>query len=269
MNVDQFRVKPGTTVNLHKLDPRSTAGFDGDKAAGERRLQQLVDRIETLQEILYAQGTQRVLVVFQAMDAGGKDGTIRVVFDGVNPQGVRVASFKKPSHAELAHDYLWRCHNEVPAAGEIVIFNRSHYEDVLVVRVHELVPEERWRRRYQHIRNFEQLLSDEGTTIVKVFLHVSKAEQAARLQARIDDPTKRWKFAQADLEERRHWDDYQNAFQDAIKETSTKHAPWYVVPADRNWFRNLVVAEVIVNILEGLKLAYPPAQDGVEGLVVM
>ena len=217
---------------------------------------------------MYAQGSHRVLVVLQAMDAGGKDGTIRVVFDGVNPQGVRVASFKKPSEVELAHDYLWRCHAEVPASGELVIFNRSHYEDVLVVRVHEFVPEARWRRRYQHIRNFEELLTDEGTTIVKVFLHISKDEQATRLQERIDDPTKRWKFAKADLAERARWDDYQKAFEEALSETSTKAAPWYVVPADRNWFRNLVVAEILVETLEGLKLAYPPAEPGVEGLVV-
>ena len=268
MDVDHFRMKPGTAVGLKDIDPRSTKGFDGDKIAGAARLEELVDRLEVLQEILYAQGTHRVLVVFQAMDAGGKDGTIRVVFDGVNPQGVRVASFKRPSDVELAHDYLWRAHAEVPANGEITIFNRSHYEDVLVVRVHELVPEARWRRRYRHIRDFEQLLVDEGTTIIKVFLHVSLEEQAKRLQERIDDPSKRWKFAKADLNERRHWQDYQRALEEAINETSTKDAPWYVVPADRNWFRNLVVAEIVVDTLERLKLAYPPAEEGVEGLVV-
>ena len=211
---------------------------------------------------------ERLLVVLQAIDAGGKDGTIRSVFDGVNPQGVKVTSFKKPSAEELAHDYLWRVHHHTPAAGEIAIFNRSHYEDVLVVRVHGLVPEPRWRARYRHIREWERMLHDEGTTIVKLFLHISKDEQRERLQERIDDPTKRWKWHPGDLAERQRWDDYQLAFAEAIAETSTDRAPWFVIPANRNWFRNLVVSGILVETLEAMAPRIPEAPPGVEGTVV-
>jgi PPK2 family polyphosphate:nucleotide phosphotransferase len=269
MDISSFRVPEGARFRLAKIDPDSLPGFSGTKEEGKARLAKAVARIEELQEILYAQGKHRVLVVFQAMDAGGKDGTIRVVFDGVNPQGVRVASFKKPTEPELAHDYLWRVHAHVPANGELVIFNRSHYEDVLVVRVRGLVPKATWKRRYQHIRDFERMLTEEGTTIVKFFLHISADEQAKRIQERIDTPSKQWKFSAADLDERKLWPDYQAAFEAAIGETSTRAAPWYVIPANRNWFRNLVVAEVMVKTLEGLKLAYPKPVENLDAIEVV
>jgi PPK2 family polyphosphate:nucleotide phosphotransferase len=239
-----------------------------DKAAGRALHDALNRRLEQLQEVLYADGRHRLLIVLQAMDTGGKDGVIRDVFDGANPQGVRVASFKRPAPDELAHDYLWRVHPHTPGNGQIVLFNRSHYEDVLVVRVHDLVPRSRWERRYDHIVAFERMLADEGTTIRKFFLHISRDEQARRLQSRLDDPTKRWKFAKGDLAERARWDDYQAAYQEAISRTSTESAPWYVVPADRKWFRNLVVASVLVETLEGLGLSYPEPEEDLSGVVI-
>jgi PPK2 family polyphosphate:nucleotide phosphotransferase len=252
---------------LDRRDPRATPGWDGGRAAAEERTAELNGRLMVLQELLWSQGSHKVLVVLQAVDTGGKDGTIRNVFRGVNPSGVRVASFKKPTEPELARDYLWRVHQQVPAAGEITIFNRSHYEDVLVVRVQALVPEERWRRRYDHIVAFEQMLADEGTTIVKLFLHISKDEQRERLQKRLDDPSKHWKFDPADLENRRRWDDYQQAFTEAIERTTADHAPWYVIPADRKWFRNLAVSEILVQTLDQLCIEVPPSPD-LDGIVV-
>ena len=265
---DRYRVRPGTQLRLADISPRDTDAFDGDKDEGRARKQQLNARLEERQEALYAEGRHRLLVVLQAMDAGGKDGTIRSVFDGVNPQGVKVASFKKPTPKELAHDFLWRCHPHAPGVGEIAIWNRSHYEDVLIARVHDLVPEAQWRRRYEHIVAFEQLLADEGTTIRKFFLHIGKDEQRQRLQERIDDPKKRWKWNPADLDERRRWDDYQAAYEEAIAATSTEHAPWYVVPADRNWYRDLVVSEVLVETLESLDIRLPEGDSGIAGLQV-
>ena len=203
------------------------------------------------------------------MDAGGKDGTIRQVFTGVNPQGVRVASFKAPTADELAHDFLWRVHQHAPAHGEMGVFNRSHYEDVLIVRVNELVPEPVWRARYQQIRDFEQILTASGTAVVKVFLHISPEEQAERLQARLDDPTKRWKFAAADLDVRKHWDAYQAAYEEAIRETSTADAPWYVIPADRKWYRNWAVLQVLLDVLHRLDPQFPPEEPGLEDLTVV
>jgi len=268
IGTDRFRVVPGTSVDLSALDPRDTNGFDGDKGAGQEAHDELSRRLEDLQDLLYADGRHRLLVVLQAMDTGGKDGTIRHVFHHTNPQGVKVASFKRPTELERAHDYLWRVHPFVPADGEIAIFNRSHYEDVLVVRVHDLVPEERWRRRYDHIAEWERMLVDEGTTIRKFFLHISEEEQAERLQARIDTPEKRWKFETGDLAEREHWDDYVAAYEEALSRTSTDEAPWYIVPADRKWFRNLVVSQVLVDTLEGLGLRYPDPEEGVADIVV-
>lgn len=268
MDIDtsQFVPEPGIPL---RLDERETRGdVPGGKRAGKAAVTALNGRLERLQELLYADGRHKLLIVLQATDTGGKDGTIRRVFDGVNPAGVRVAAFKRPTPRELAHDYLWRVHRHTPADGEMVIFNRSHYEDVLVVRVHDLVPEDRWRRRYEHINDFERLLADEGTTIVKFFLHVSKEEQRERLQARVDDPTKHWKFSKGDLAERRRWGDYQAAFEEMLTRTSTPHAPWYVVPADRKWFRDLVVSTVLVETLERLDLRYPPAEEDLDGIVV-
>lgn len=266
--MEAYRITPGMHVDLSTFDPDDTSGFDGDKKAGEKYLKELRSKIADLQHLLWADGSKRLLIVLQAMDSGGKDGTIRRVFQGVNPQGVRIANFKAPSSLELAHDYLWRVHARTPKSGEIVVFNRSHYEDVLVVRVLNLVPEERWRPRYRHIRDFEQLLSDEGTAILKFYLHISKKEQAERLQARLDDPTKRWKFNAGDLDHRALWDDYMAAFEDALSETSTEAAPWYVVPADKKWYRNIVIAETIVNTLESLNLEFPDAEEGLDDIVI-
>jgi PPK2 family polyphosphate:nucleotide phosphotransferase len=201
------------------------------------------------------------------MDTAGKDSTIRDVFGRMNPQGVRVASFKKPTARELAHDYLWRVHPHVPGDGEIVIFNRSHYEDVLVVRVDGLAPEERWRKRYDHIVEFERMLSDEGTTIVKFFIHISREEQAERLQARLDDPGKHWKFDPGDIETRKKWDDYMAAYAEMLGRTSTEFAPWYVIPGDRKWYRKLAIGEIVVGVMEGLGLEYPEAPD-LDGVVI-
>lgn len=257
MDTDRYRVRPDTKLDLTDHDPDD---FQGPKLAKEERaaaLAPLAARLAELQERFFADGRHRLLVVLQGMDTAGKDGAIKDVFRDLDPLGVRVASFKKPSDDELAHDYLWRVHAQVPAASEIVIFNRSHYEDILVVRVHDLVPPAVWRRRYDHIADFERMLTDEGVTIRKFFLHIDKDEQAARLQARLDDPAKNWKFAVGDLAEREHWDDYQAAFTDALATTSTEAAPWYVVPANRKWFRNQVIAEVLIEALESLDLRYP------------
>lgn len=268
-DIDALRVPPGKNLRLDDIDPRSTPEWSGDdKEAGRARVAELNARLEELQELLYAEGKQRVLVVLQAMDAGGKDGTIRHVFDGVNPSGVRAPSFKKPSSKELAHDYLWRVHQQVPGDGEIVIFNRSHYEDVLVVRVMDLVPEKRWRKRYEHIVDFERMLHDEGTTIVKIYLHISKDEQRERLQDRLDRPEKNWKFEPGDLDMRARWDDFMAAFEEALEKTSTAVAPWYVIPADRKWYRNIAVLEILVQTLEGLDMSYPDPAPGLDQITI-
>ncbi len=261
-------VPPGTTLDLADRDTRATPGFDGDKAASFPVFQETRQRLADLQDVLYAEHRHKVLVVLQATDTGGKDGTIRHVFHEVDPIGVHMRSFKKPSERELAHDYLWRVHAKVPATGQLVVFNRSHYEDVLVVRVHGLVPEDRIEKRFRHIREFERMLADEGVTIVKFFLHISKDEQAERLQARLDEPDKHWKFSSADLAERERWDDYQEAFAEAIAETSTDFAPWYVIPADRKWYRNLAVSRILVDTLEDLDMSYPEPEEGLADIVI-
>ncbi|HUG83020.1 MAG TPA: polyphosphate kinase 2 family protein [Euzebya sp.] len=264
----RYRVHPGAVPDLAAIDSRGTSTWDGDKAQGKEALRALGGRLGALQEKLYAEGRHRLLVVLQATDTGGKDSTIKHVFSEVNPQGVTVASFKRPTEHELARDFLWRVHARVPADGQITIFNRSHYEDVLVVRVHEMVPQERWRRRYEHIRSFEQMLVDEGTTIVKFFLHISRDEQRQRLQDRLDQPDKHWKFEKGDLAERARWPDYQAAFTEAITETSTQSAPWYIVPADRKWYRNLVISQILIDTLEGLDMKWPDAEEDLEDLVI-
>jgi PPK2 family polyphosphate:nucleotide phosphotransferase len=264
----RYRIEPNSTLTLAERDPRDLGDFAGEKTEGKEALKGITRRLEGLQELLYASGKHRLLVVLQATDTGGKDGTIRHVFEGVNPQGVKVASFKRPTEHELARDYLWRVHRHVPANGEIVIFNRSHYEDVLVVRVHSLVPEERWSRRYDHINDFERMLADEGTTILKFFLHISKEEQAERLRSRLNEPEKNWKFEKGDLRERARWDDYQVAFQEALSRTSTPWAPWYVVPSDRKWYRNMVIGTILVETLEGLGMQYPEPKESLEGIVI-
>ena len=256
---EKLRVHPDTRVRLSDIDPAETHGWAKDD--GEEATAGLLARMSDAQDRLWAEAKHAVLVVLQGIDASGKDGTIRTVMTAFNPQGCNVSSFKVPTPQELAHDYLWRIHQRVPGKGEIGIFNRSHYEDVLVVRVHEIVPETVWRKRYDQIREFEQLLTESGTTIVKFFLYIDKDEQRERFQERYDDRKKRWKFSMADLEERKHWDEYIAAYEEALSRTSTDHAPWYVIPANRNWFRNLAVASVLADTLDDLKPAYPPEPD--------
>ncbi len=269
IDISACRVQPGSTVTLADWDPNDKSLFPNiDKKHAAALLDEMNDKLEELQELLFAQGKHKVLIVLQAMDTGGKDGAIRAVFDGVNPAGVRVASFKAPSSNELAHDYLWRIHQQTPGKGEMVIFNRSHYEDVLVVRVDHLAPEEVWSRRFDHINAFEQLLADEGTTILKFYLHIDLDEQKARLQARLDDPTKHWKFAKGDLATRAKWPQYMAAFEEIFARTSTERAPWYIIPANRKWYRNLVICKAIVDCLEGLKMSYPPAEEGLADVVI-
>jgi PPK2 family polyphosphate:nucleotide phosphotransferase len=256
--VQRYRVRPGERVRLRRIRPDSTAGFSGAKDEGRKELEELTGELAKLQELLYAEHRHALLVVLQGIDSSGKDGTIRRVFDGVNPQGVRVASFKRPSTVEADHDFLWRVHAETPIRGEMVLFNRSHYEDVLVARVHGLVPPAVWERRYREINEFERMLSEEGTTVLKFFLHVSRAEQRRRLNERLDDPTKHWKFRESDVAERRRWSAYRRAYEEALSRTSTGWAPWYVVPSDRKWFRDLVVSDRIVHALRRLHMKYPP-----------
>ena len=239
----------------------------GDKVRTQEKTEKLVERIGELQELLYAENRHRVLIVLQGMDTSGKDGTVRKVLRETSPQGVRVVSFKKPSEVELDRDYLWRVHAQVPGRGEIVVFNRSHYEDVLVVRVHSLVPKSVWKKRYEHINAFERMLADEGTTILKFFLHISRDEQRERLQARLDDPTKRWKFQHGDLEERKRWDAYIRAYEEVLEKTSTDWAPWQIVPADRKFMRDFLVAGAVVKALEKLNMQYPDPPD-VSGVVI-
>ncbi len=244
----------------HVLDTVSgdlTPGYKGGQAKAKAETERLRDKLIELQDRLYADGRHCLLVVLQAMDTGGKDGTIRRVFSGVNPAGVRMARFKGPTPIELAHDFLWRVHAQAPEKGEIVIFNRSHYEDVLTVRVNEFAPRHIWQKRYGHIRAFEQLLHDEGTTIVKFYLHIDRDEQRARLQDRLDKPEKRWKFDAHDLDQRKFWPQYMEAFRDAIVETDREHAPWYVIPSNRKWYRDYAIMRILVDTLERLDLRYP------------
>ncbi len=264
----QYLVKPETNIKLSKWDPNDTGDFKGGKEEGLVKLEKLNAKLEALQELLYAEHKHKVLVILQAMDTGGKDGAIRRVFDRVNPAGVRVASFKTPTPEELDHDYLWRIHKQVPGRGELVVFNRSHYEDVLVVRVHNIVPPEVWSKRFEQINEFERNLAENGTTILKFYLHIDLDEQKERLQARLDDPTKHWKFRLGDLEERKLWSDYMKAFEDVLSKTSTEYAPWYIVPANRKWFRDLVISSVLVDTLEGLKMKYPESEENLDGVVI-
>lgn len=252
---DSYRVKPGSKANLARWKTDADDGFDRDEA--EAKLQKLTRRMSDLQEKLYAEGKRSVLVVLQAMDGAGKDSTIQQVFGPMNPQGVMLSSFKAPNNHEMAHDFLWRIHARVPPRGYLGLFNRSHYEDVLVARVKKLVPEKLWKKRYQHIVNFEELLHDEGTRIVKFYLHVSKDYQKERLQRRLDNPDKHWKFDPADLAERVRWDDYIKAFEDALSKTSTRYAPWYVIPSEKRWYRNLVIAKIVADTLEDMDIKLP------------
>ena len=262
MEEEKYRVLPKSKINLKDFDPNDTSLFDGGKKEAKAAMVELNQKLSELQELLYAEGKHKMLIILQAMDTGGKDGTIRSVFEGVNPQGVKVASFKTPTALELSHDYLWRIHQHTPARGEVVIFNRSQYEDVLVVRVHSLVPEEVWSKRYEHINAFERMLCDEGTTILKFYLHIDLKEQAKRFLARVEDPTKQWKFNPGDLSERERWNEYMHAYEDMLNRTSTAWAPWYVIPANKKWYRNWLIAKIVVKTLKDLDMRYPqPAED--------
>ena len=257
----RYLVEPGAKVRLNRIDPADTSGFDGKKKDGLKEVGALVKMLDPLQELLYAEHKHKVLIVLQAMDTGGKDGTIRRVFEGVNPQGVKVAHFGIPTPEETGHDFLWRVHAQVPERGQIAIFNRSHYEGVLAERVHGLVPRKVWKGRYQEINEFERMLTEEGTTIVKFYLHISSKEQMKRLKERLDDPTKHWKFSEYDIHERRFWGGYMKAYQEALERTSTTWAPWYLVPSNHPWFRDLIVSSVIVKMLQDLGMRYPKLDE--------
>lgn len=256
LNIKHYRVPiRHQPIDLADWPTRENSSFD--KEVGHEMLKRMTERLNDLQELLFAEHRRSLLVVMQAMDAGGKDSTIRKVFGPLNPQGVRVSNFKGPTSTELTHDYLWRIHAECPGHGMIGVFNRSHYEDVLIARVKNLVPKTRWKKRFDHINAFEKMLADEGTHIVKFFLHISNDYQKRRLQRRLDRPNKHWKFDPADLEERKRWDAYQQAYGEAIGRCAAKHAPWYVLPAERKWYRCLLMAKVLVDTLEGLAMKYP------------
>jgi PPK2 family polyphosphate:nucleotide phosphotransferase len=265
--MNQYQVTSAGKLKLKECDPDETGEYkktDQGKDKAKADTAKLIARLAGLQERLYANATQSLLIVLQGMDTSGKDGTIRNVMSGVNPQGCKVVAFKAPSKDELAHDFLWRVHREVPPKGYIGIFNRSHYEDVLITRVHGGVSDKEAKQRFNQIKEFEELLYESGTVILKFFLHISKAEQKERLEARIADPEKRWKWNSGDLEERKLWDEYMYAFEDVISATSTEQAPWYAVPANRKWYRDLVVADRVVDVLEGLKLKVPAGPEGVD-----
>jgi PPK2 family polyphosphate:nucleotide phosphotransferase len=261
-----FRVHPGARVRLADIDPAATHGLK--KKDAEEATARHLARLTELQLPLWASAKQSVLVILQGIDGSGKDSTINKVMEAFNPQGCVVSGFKQPTPEEMAHDFLWRIHKRVPAKGEIGIFNRSHYEDVLIVRVHDLVPKAVWSRRYRQIRDFERLLETGGTTIVKFFLYISRDEQRQRFQDRYDDPTKRWKFSMRDLAERAKWDDYMKAYEDALSETSTAQASWYVIPANRLWFRNLAVSSILADTIADLKPTFPPEPDLPKDLVI-
>jgi PPK2 family polyphosphate:nucleotide phosphotransferase len=251
----RFRVKPGARVRLANFDPDDTAG--AHKHDVKKRLEENVAKLAQWHDRLYAENKRAVLLVLQGIDTSGKDGTIMHVMSGLNPQGCRVTSFKTPSALELSHDFLWRVHQAVPARGEIGIFNRSHYEDVLFVRVHKLVPASVWARRYDQINEFERLLAGSGVTVLKFFLHISKQEQLERLRARLDDPTKLWKFNPDDLKERKLWNQYMAAYEDALSRCSTEAAPWFIIPANKKWMRNLAVSQILLETFERLNPKFP------------
>jgi PPK2 family polyphosphate:nucleotide phosphotransferase len=258
--VKELRIPADGKVKLAKLDAAASPGLDKEMAA--LLLERNRARLARLGYRLYAEGRRALLVILQGMDAAGKDGVVRHVMTGLNPQNCRVTSFKAPTAPELARDFLWRIHQACPAHGEIGVFNRSHYEDVLIARVRNLVPEAVWKGRYRHINAFEELLATGGTAVVKIFLHISKEEQRSRLQTRLDDPEKNWKFTTADVEERRYWEDYWAAYEDAIGACNAKHAPWYLVPADKKWYRNAAVSQILVETQEALDLQLPaPRED--------
>ena len=264
---DTHRIKPNEPIRMANLATRADEFHDNRKAA-EKEFRKLRDEFVEWQVKLYSEHQQKLLIVLQAMDAGGKDGTIRKVLQGVNPQGVRVSSFKKPTHQELDRDFLWRVHKQVPGKGMIRVFNRSHYEDVLVVRVHNYVPQSVWEPRFEHINDFEQTLHESGTRILKFYLHISLDEQKQRFQDRLDEPTKHWKFDSEDLEKRKFWPQYMEAFEDVLNLTSTDYAPWYAIPADQKWYRNMAIARVIVATIRDMNPQYPTQTDDLSKIVI-
>ena len=266
INFNNYIITPGTKVDLNDYDPDEALRM-GKEAAQKKHIK-LTNTLVGLEKLLYAQGKNKVLVVLQSMDAGGKDSTIKSVFGPLNPKGVKVASFKRPTEEQLSHDYLWRIHKKAPANGELRIFNRSHYEDVLVVRVHDLVPKKQWNKRYRQINDFERMLAENGTTIRKFFLNISKDEQKERMQDRLDRPDKHWKFSSADLKERDYWDDYMKAFEVALSKTSTKYAPWFVIPSNRKWTRNYIISSILIDTLKGLNMKYPAPERGMDKIVI-
>ncbi len=263
------RILPGTPVRLDDWDADDIKIIGKSKSDARERLDEYRARLETLQELLYAEGKNKLLVVLQAMDTAGKDSTIRHVFQGVDPLGVRVAGFKAPTPHELARDYLWRVHHHVPGKGEIAIFNRSHYEDVLITRVNGWIDTAECTRRYRQINDFERMLSETGTTILKFYLNISKDEQKKRLEARRDDPEKQWKFHPEDISVREQWTDYMTAYEAALSATSTAHAPWHVIPANSKLARNLMISRLLIDALEGLNMRYPAPAEGVSGTVIV
>lgn len=265
--LSQYRVNP-KKFSLKNIDPADRSARTGDKAQDQQLLAELATEINALQDILHAEGKRKVLLVLQGMDTSGKDGTVRHVFSECDPLGIRVASFKAPTSEELAHDYLWRVHQQVPKKGELVIFNRSHYEDVLIVKVHDWIVDAECERRYQQINDFERLLAENGTVIIKCFLHISKEEQKERFEERLNDPTKSWKFNPGDLEERALWPKYMAAYENALKATSTDYAPWYVIPADSKTNRNLLISKILLSALQEMKLEYPPTPEEFKSIVI-
>ncbi len=256
--LERYLVKPGAKVDLAKIDSDERTLFQqGNKEESTKAFDKLQDELQELQKVLFAQNKHRILLVMQAMDTGGKDGCIKHVFSRIDPQGIHVRSFKKPTEEELARDFLWRVHKKVPRNGEMVIFNRSHYEDVIAVKVKKLFPEKVWKQRYQHIIDFERMLAEEGTTIVKIYLHISKDEQKRRIVSRLENPEKHWKFNPDDLKDRGLWNDFMKTYEDLLSRTSTTHAPWYVVPANRKWYRNLCVARIMVDTMKKLNMKLP------------
>jgi len=268
LDIEQYRVRPGKAFELERIDPGVANAFRDEREAYEAARDAALTELRELHERLYAEREQALLIVMLAIDTGGKDSTIDRIFSGLNPQGCVVSSFGVPTEEERAHDFLWRIHRRMPRKGQIGIFNRSHYEDVTVQRVHEWIDKPIWERRYEHILDFESLLVESGTSVVKFHLRISKEEQAQRLKERLDDPTKHWKFNPDDLAERKRWDDYQEAFEDAIVATSTDDAPWYVVPANSKWYRDAVVARAVVEQMRKLAPQYPSPVEGIERYTV-
>jgi PPK2 family polyphosphate:nucleotide phosphotransferase len=256
-DLEKFRISESEKIDLRNWDPDDTSNIPERKSDAKDEVEELKEKLAKMQEVLYAEHKHKILIILQGMDAAGKDSTIGTIFEGVNPEGVRVSNFKQPTQEELDHDFLWRIHKEAPGKGEIMIFNRSHYESVLIEKVHNLTPKKTEELRYGEINDFERMLTSEGTTILKFFLHISEAVQKKKFEERLDDPAKEWKFSQSDLAERSYWKEYMKAYEKMLERTSTEWAPWYVVPSNHKWFRDYIVVSAIVEELEKLHMSYP------------